>query len=108
GRLRARFARAGCDPSGEMLEHTRRRNPDVDLEARFFGPFIHVSRLSGRAASALLRRWESADDAIARHATVRDFANVFARRRGGRRSTDPSGSGGLEPELREPAPLGDP
>jgi hypothetical protein len=49
----------------------------VELHARFFGPFVYVSRLSRTAAAALLRRWERIDERIARHAAIRDFANVF-------------------------------
>lgn len=49
----------------------------VDLHARFFGPFIWLSKLDRRAASALLRRWERLDDRIAGTPGVGDFANLF-------------------------------
>jgi ubiquinone/menaquinone biosynthesis C-methylase UbiE len=50
---------------------------DVEVHARFFGPFIYANRLSRRLASALLRRWEPIDDRIGARPGVRDLANLF-------------------------------
>ncbi len=49
----------------------------VELDARYFGPFIYVNRLSRPLTSALLRRWETLDDRLARVPALRNLANLF-------------------------------
>ena len=49
----------------------------VELHARFFGPFVYLSRLSRTGTSTLLRRWEAVDDRLAGNPRLREFANVF-------------------------------
>jgi ubiquinone/menaquinone biosynthesis C-methylase UbiE len=50
---------------------------EVEVHARFFGPFLFVSRLHRRFGSRLLRAWEPTDDVLARHRAIRNFANLF-------------------------------
>jgi ubiquinone/menaquinone biosynthesis C-methylase UbiE len=49
----------------------------VEVEARYFGPFIYLNRLSRRLASALLRRWEPLDDRLARVRALRNLSNLL-------------------------------
>ncbi len=49
----------------------------VEVEGRYFGPFIYLNRLSRPAASALLRRWEPVDDRLARVRPLRNLANLL-------------------------------
>ncbi len=49
----------------------------VEVEARYFGPFIYLNRLSRPATSALLRRWEPVDDRLARVHALRNLANLL-------------------------------
>ena len=48
-----------------------------ELHARFFGPFIYLSRLTRAGTSGLLRRWERLDDRLAEKPGLRELANVF-------------------------------
>jgi 2-polyprenyl-3-methyl-5-hydroxy-6-metoxy-1,4-benzoquinol methylase len=48
-----------------------------ELHARFFGPFVYLSRLTRVGTSGLLRRWEQFDDRLAKKPALREFANVF-------------------------------
>ena len=49
----------------------------VEVEARYFGPFIYLNRISRPATSALLRRWEPLDDRLARVPALRNLSNVL-------------------------------
>jgi ubiquinone/menaquinone biosynthesis C-methylase UbiE len=49
----------------------------VEVNARYFGPFIYLNRLSRPATSALLRRWEPVDDRLARRPTLRNVSNLL-------------------------------
>ena len=49
----------------------------VEVEARYFGPFIYLNRLSRPLASALLRRWEPLDDRLARVPALRNLSNLL-------------------------------
>ena len=49
----------------------------VEVNARYFGPFIYLNRLSRPATSALLRRWEPVDDRLARRRPLRNVANML-------------------------------
>jgi ubiquinone/menaquinone biosynthesis C-methylase UbiE len=49
----------------------------VEVEARYFGPFIYLNRLSRPATSALLRRWEPVDDRLARVRALRNLSNLL-------------------------------
>jgi ubiquinone/menaquinone biosynthesis C-methylase UbiE len=64
----------------------------VELNARYFGPFIYLNRLSRPATSALLRRWEPVDDRLARMRALRNVSNllVAAARKPATSSTSPA------------------
>ena len=49
----------------------------VEVNARYFGPFIYLNRLSRPATSALLRRWEPVDDRLARKRALRNVSNLL-------------------------------
>jgi SAM-dependent methyltransferase len=49
----------------------------VEVNARYFGPFIYLNRLSRPAASALLRRWEPVDDRLAQVRALRNLSNLL-------------------------------
>jgi ubiquinone/menaquinone biosynthesis C-methylase UbiE len=49
----------------------------VEVEARYFGPFIYLNRLSRPATSALLRRWEPVDDRLAQVRALRNLSNLL-------------------------------
>ena len=49
----------------------------VEVNARYFGPFIYLNRISRPLTSAALRRWESVDDRLARARPLRNVANMF-------------------------------
>ncbi len=49
----------------------------VEVNARYFGPFIYLNRLSRPATSALLRRWEPLDDRLARAPALRNLSNLL-------------------------------
>jgi ubiquinone/menaquinone biosynthesis C-methylase UbiE len=49
----------------------------VEVNARYFGPFIYLNRLSRPATSALLRRWEPVDDRLARIRALRNLSNLL-------------------------------
>lgn len=49
----------------------------VEVNATCFGPFIYLNRVSRRATSVVLRRWEPADDRLARVPALGDFANML-------------------------------
>jgi ubiquinone/menaquinone biosynthesis C-methylase UbiE len=49
----------------------------VEVNARYFGPFIYLNRLSRPATSVLLRRWEPVDDRLARTRALRNVANLL-------------------------------
>jgi ubiquinone/menaquinone biosynthesis C-methylase UbiE len=49
----------------------------IEVNARYFGPFIYLNRLSRPATSALLRRWEPIDDRLARARPLRNLANLL-------------------------------
>lgn len=49
----------------------------VEVEARYFGPFIYLNRISRPVTSSLLRRWEPVDDRLARAEGIRNFANLL-------------------------------
>jgi len=50
---------------------------DVELHARFLGPFIYVNRLSRPLASRMLRTWEPLDDRLSDLPLLRDLSNLF-------------------------------
>ena len=49
----------------------------VEVNARYFGPFIYLNRLSRPATSALLRRWEPMDDRLAGKRPLRNVSNLL-------------------------------
>lgn len=49
----------------------------AEVNARYFGPFIYLNRLSRPATGAALRRWEPLDDRLARVRPLRNLANLF-------------------------------
>ncbi len=49
----------------------------VEVNATYFGPFIYLNRVSRRATSALLRRWERTDDRLARVAALGNLSNML-------------------------------
>jgi len=49
----------------------------VEVNARYFGPFIYLNRISRPTASAALRSWEPMDDRLARVRSIRNVANLF-------------------------------
>jgi ubiquinone/menaquinone biosynthesis C-methylase UbiE len=50
---------------------------DVDVRARFFGPFVWLDRIRPGWSERLLRPWERYDDRLAGRPNATDFANVF-------------------------------
>jgi ubiquinone/menaquinone biosynthesis C-methylase UbiE len=64
----------------------------VEVEARYFGPFIYLNRISRPAVSTLLRRWEPLDDRLARVRPLRNLSNllVAAAWNGATSSTSPA------------------
>jgi hypothetical protein len=58
---------------------------EVQVHARFFGPFVFLARLRRGLARSLLHAWEPFDDRLAQCRVARELANVFvvsARRPG--------------------------
>ena len=49
----------------------------VEVNARYFGPFIYLNRISRPTVRAALRSWESMDDRLARVKPIRNVANLF-------------------------------
>ena len=49
----------------------------VEVNGRYFGPFIYLNRLSRPATSALLRRWEGVDDRLASVGALRNLSNLL-------------------------------
>lgn len=50
---------------------------DVQVHARFLGPFIYVNRLSRPLASRMLRAWEPLDDRLSDLPFLKEFSNLF-------------------------------
>jgi ubiquinone/menaquinone biosynthesis C-methylase UbiE len=63
---------------------------DVEVGARYFGPFIYLNRLSRPATSALLRRWEPIDDRLARVGVLRSLSNLLVAAGRATSSTSPA------------------
>lgn len=50
---------------------------DVDVHARFFGPFIYLALFKRQWGSLALRAWDRVDDHIARLPVVADLSNLY-------------------------------
>jgi ubiquinone/menaquinone biosynthesis C-methylase UbiE len=63
---------------GELLRLYKKAGfADVQVEARFLGPFIYVNRLYRPLASSMLRAWEPIDDRISNLPLLRNLSNLF-------------------------------
>ena len=49
----------------------------AEVNARYFGPFIYLNRISRPATTRALRAWEPTDDRLARVRSIRNVANLF-------------------------------